>query len=247
MFFAASPPLVEIAGYAGFDFAVLDLEHSAATSGAALVDMLRAADAAGLPVLVRVPACDATVIRHAMESGAQGIVVPHVRSRQEAEAAVACVRFPLQGQRGYAGASVRATGYGLRVSGAAYKDATDAGAVVLAMAEDDAFFDAADDILSVEGISGVFFGPADYAISRGLAIGSAEAGQATSARAADAVRLAVRHGKVSMGSAAGVGRESLQALVAQGHQLVLAGSDVGLFADLCRGARQAMDGVRAGH
>lgn len=246
MFFTADAVLVEIAGAAGFDFALLDMEHSAATSGPVLLQLVRAADAAGMPVLVRVPSCDSTLIRHALESGAEGVVVPHVRSRQEAEAAVACARFPPLGQRGYAGVSVRATGYGLRQSGPAYKQATDDGALVIVMAEDDEFFALAQAIVSVPGVSGVFFGAADYAVSRGLTLGSPEATQAAAERSADVVRIAREHGRFSLGSAVRGDRESLQQALDKGHQLVLGGSDVTLFAELCRHARAAMDSALAG-
>ena len=82
------PDLVEIVGFTGFDFVMLDMEHNR-TNPETMVHLIRAAEASGLTPLVRVGANDVFLIRSAVESGAQGIVVPHVKTADEARAAMA--------------------------------------------------------------------------------------------------------------------------------------------------------------
>ncbi len=90
------PDLVEIVGYAGFDFVMLDMEHNR-TNPETMVALIRAAEVSGLTPLVRVGANDRLLIRAAVESGAQGIVVPHVKTAEEAKAAVEASHYPPEG------------------------------------------------------------------------------------------------------------------------------------------------------
>ena len=107
---AASPAQVETIGYAGFDFVILDTEHSAYDI-AGCENLVRAADAAQLPCLVRVSDNNSTSVSKVLEYGAQGIVVPHVSSQAEAEEAVSHAHYPPAGVRG-AAPSIRAAHYG---------------------------------------------------------------------------------------------------------------------------------------
>jgi 2-keto-3-deoxy-L-rhamnonate aldolase RhmA len=101
--------LVEIVGYTGFDFVMLDMEHNR-TNPETMVHLIRAAEVSGLTRLVRVGANDAFLIRSAVESGAQGIVVPHVKTAEEARAAIAASHYPPEGKCGICPA-IRASGY----------------------------------------------------------------------------------------------------------------------------------------
>jgi 2-keto-3-deoxy-L-rhamnonate aldolase RhmA len=103
------PDLVEIVGYTGFDFVMLDMEHNR-TNPETMVHLIRAAEVSGLTPLVRVGANDAFLIRSAVESGAQGIVVPHVKTADEARAAMAASHYPPEGRCGICPA-IRASGY----------------------------------------------------------------------------------------------------------------------------------------
>ncbi|NJN97984.1 MAG: hypothetical protein HC875_29855 [Anaerolineales bacterium] len=96
---AASPAQAETIGYAGFDFVILDTEHSAYDI-AGCENLVRAADAARLPCLVRVSDDNPTSVSKVLEYGAQGVVVPHVSSRAEAEDAVKKAHYPPVGVRG---------------------------------------------------------------------------------------------------------------------------------------------------
>ena len=103
------PDLVEIVGYTGFDFVMLDMEHNR-TNPETMVHLIRAAEVSGLTPLVRVGANDVFLIRSAVESGAQGIVVPHVKTADEARAAMTASHYPPEGRCGICPA-IRASGY----------------------------------------------------------------------------------------------------------------------------------------
>ena len=91
--FTYSPELIEIVGYAGFDFVMIDMEHSRVNIET-MVHCIRAAEVSGLTPLVRVTENDPGLIRSALESGAQGIVVPHVKNSREARQAMEALRYP---------------------------------------------------------------------------------------------------------------------------------------------------------
>lgn len=98
---APSPELVEIAAYAGFDFAVIDAEHGPISIGD-VVHMVRAAQAANMPVLVRVPVATKDFVLRSLDAGADGILVPQVESAAEAAAIVEESHYPPLGRRGAA-------------------------------------------------------------------------------------------------------------------------------------------------
>ncbi|MBI5441400.1 MAG: hypothetical protein HY900_09345 [Deltaproteobacteria bacterium] len=97
--YTRSPDLIEIVGYSGFDFVMIDMEHSR-VNPETMVQCIRAAEASGLTPLVRVPENNASLIRSAVESGAQGVFVPHVRDAAEARRALDALRYPPEGKCG---------------------------------------------------------------------------------------------------------------------------------------------------
>jgi len=96
-----SPELVEIVAYSGFDFVVVDAEHGSLGPNE-IVQMIRAAQAASLAVLVRVPHASKDHVLRALDSGADGVIIPQVDTETEALAAVAQCKYPPQGCRGAA-------------------------------------------------------------------------------------------------------------------------------------------------
>jgi 2-keto-3-deoxy-L-rhamnonate aldolase RhmA len=94
-----SPRLVELIGYAGADYLVIDAEHGLIDVGAA-EDMIRAAELSGVTPVVRVPSHDPKLILRYLESGAQGVMAPQVNTAEAARAVVDAVRYPPDGQRG---------------------------------------------------------------------------------------------------------------------------------------------------
>jgi 4-hydroxy-2-oxoheptanedioate aldolase len=158
-----APAQVEAAGHAGLDFVVIDTEHGAP---AGVDEHLRAADAVGLPALVRVPAPErADAIQHALDGGAAGVVVPHVRDAATARAVVAAARYPPLGARGIA-TTTRAGRQG--AAGVAEHLARAAReTVVVVQLEDAEAVPRAAEILAVEGISAALVGVADLSLSLG--------------------------------------------------------------------------------
>ena len=156
------PHVVEVLALSPLDCLVLDAEH-APFDRRDLDACIMAARAGGKPVLVRPASSAHEHILNALDCGADGVIVPHVRSAQEAREIVrACHYVP--GGRGFAGSS-RAAGYttlGMAKHRAAAKDV-----VVIAQIEDVDAVDAIEAIVAVEGIDALFIGRADLTISYG--------------------------------------------------------------------------------
>lgn len=159
-----SPLLVEMIGYAGYDFVILDLEH-VGVNPETLENMIRAAECAGLTPLVRVPSVAPETILRVLDGGAQGIVVPHVGSRAEAEAAVAASRYHPLGRRGISGG--RTTGFG-SIDLATYFERANREIMVVAMIEDRDGIDQIDAIAQVPGIDMILEGAIDLSQSLGV-------------------------------------------------------------------------------
>src|SRR5690242_3451437 len=105
-----SPPVVEVLGLIGFDFAVFDAEHGPLDLESC-EHMLRAADAVDLPVVIRIALNHPQNILRYLDIGALGAQLPMVNTGDDARAVVDAVKYPPIGKRGLAG--VRAAGYAL--------------------------------------------------------------------------------------------------------------------------------------
>lgn len=160
-----APASVEILGYAGLDYVVIDTEHGA-NDIAVVEHMVRAAEIGGLASLVRVTANDPKMILRALDVGASGILVPQVNSAAEAAQAVRAAKYGPQGERGLAGI-VRAARYGFEPVKKYIADANDRTLVVVQI-EDIKAVEALDEIVAVDGIDGLLIGPADLSQSMGL-------------------------------------------------------------------------------
>lgn len=154
--------LVEMTGLVGMDFVVLDTEHGPGDQ-IPLGQHLTAAAAAGLPALVRVGAL--SEILRVLDLGAAGIIVPHVSTVEQAQAAVRAATYPPRGDRGFATYS-RAGRLGLAGAAEHLRAAARNTAVVL-MIEDAQGVAAAEQIAAVPGVDGLFVGPADLAVALG--------------------------------------------------------------------------------
>ena len=155
--------MVEMIAYAGYDFVILDMEH-VCVNPETLEHMLRAAECAGLPALVRVPAGSVDAITRVLDAGAQGVVLPHIRTADDARSAVLASRYHPLGQRGISGG--RTTGFGT-IALADYFGQANREIMVVAMIEDAEGVDNIDAILSVPGIDMVLEGAIDLSQSLG--------------------------------------------------------------------------------
>lgn len=158
-----APWLVEVAALAGCQFILLDLEHEA-IGDEAVVGLIRTADAAGIPLLVRMPLGDRVV--PFLSAGASGIQVPHLRDRRHAEEIVEATRFRPLGRRTYY-TQTRGARYGVGIEERSWLRQANEELLVIAMLEDRHVLEQLDDILEVEGIDGFHIGTLDLADSLG--------------------------------------------------------------------------------
>ncbi len=156
------PHGVEVLALSPLDCLVLDAEH-APFDRAGLDLCILAARAGGMPVLVRPASAAPEQILNALDCGADGVIIPHIRSAAEAEAAVLACHY-LPGGRGYAGSS-RAAGY--TTFGLAAHRAAARGVTIIAQIEDAEAVADIDAIAAVVGIDALFIGRADLTISLG--------------------------------------------------------------------------------
>lgn len=158
-----SPTVIEVLGLTGLDCLCLDAEH--APFDRSTIDLCAmAALLAGIDLLVRTPSAAPEHILNALDCGATGVVIPHVRSPDEARAIAASSHYGAGG-RGYAGSS-RAAGYTTRAM-TDHLAASAARSVVIAQIEDPEGIDAIDAIAAVEGIDALFVGRVDLTVAYG--------------------------------------------------------------------------------
>lgn len=156
------PSIAEIMAAAGFDWLVLDMEHSVLELGEvqAIIQVL---DAKQCPAIVRLTSNHPDQIKRVMDAGATGVMVPMIKSAADAKAAVDGVYYPPRGQRGVGLA--RAQGYGNSFQ--AYRQWLEENAVIVAMIEHVDAVGNIDDILAVPGIDAYIIGPYDLSGSMG--------------------------------------------------------------------------------
>jgi 4-hydroxy-2-oxoheptanedioate aldolase len=153
---------VEVIAGAGFDWILLDSEHSPADLENLLGQLQAAAPYPTHPV-VRVPWNDMVNVKRVLDIGAQSLLVPYVCTAEEAKSAVANTRYPPAGVRGVAG-TTRATRFG-RIKD--YAKRAHEEICVLVQVETEAALANIEAIAAVEGVDGIFIGPADLHASMG--------------------------------------------------------------------------------
>ncbi|MGE8688045.1 MAG: 4-hydroxy-2-oxoheptanedioate aldolase [Achromobacter sp.] len=213
---------IEIVAGAGFDWLVIDGEHSPNTLQTTLAQLQSMAAYPAAPV-VRPAWNDAVQIKQILDAGAQTILVPMVQSAEEAEAAVAAVRYPPQGIRGVGSALARSSRWNRIPS---YLERANDEMCVLVQIETPRSVDALEEILAVDGVDGAFIGPADLSASMGY-LGQPDHPEVSKA-IDDAIKRIVRSGK-----AAGIlhgGIEQARHYLSLGATFVAVGVDAILLA-----------------
>jgi 2-dehydro-3-deoxyglucarate aldolase len=157
------PVAPEVMSHLGFDWLMVDTEHSPITLDT-LQMMILMAQRGGTPVIVRVPWNDMVMIKQALDVGAEGILVPMVRSAAEAQRAVEYAKYPPQGVRGWAPRA--ASDFHRRMK--EYTDEANDRTVVWVQIEHVDAVNDLDNILKIRGLDGVFVGPADLSFSMGI-------------------------------------------------------------------------------
>ena len=212
-----SPVVAELMSHIGFDWLWIETEHSSLTEENVLT-MLQAANGSDVSTCVRVPWNDKTMIKRYLDTGPDGIIIPLVNSREEAEAAVRAMKYPPVGERG-AGLS-RAQAYGLHMG--EYMATANEEVMTTLMIEHIKAVANIDEILAVEGVDSVIIGALDLSGSMGLL------GQTSDPRVEGAIQTvlaASKRAKVPCGIIT-VSPEQANERIAQGFTQIIMGIDV---------------------
>ncbi len=213
---------VEMAGIAGFDWVLLDLEHGVGDQES-LVAQVQAAAAATTAPIVRIAWNDPVRFKRVLDLGVSGVMVPYVQTADEAYAAVRAMRYPPDGVRGVASLT-RATGFGTAF--ADYFDRANRELLTVVQIETPTAVENVDQIAAVDGVDVLFIGPLDLSTALGIQ------GQYSNPHfldAVDAVTNAARnHGKAS--GTLVLDPAMLDPMVERGMTFIAMGSDGGLVA-----------------
>jgi len=156
------PAIAEIMAKSGFDWLTVDMEHSAITLHQAQ-QLVQIIELAGCVPLVRVGENNPNSIKRAMDTGAHGVIVPSVNSKEDAARAVHAVKYPPLGTRGVGLA--RAQGYGMEFE--KYKEWLNKESVVVVQIESIQAVQNLKEILRVKGVDAFIVGPYDLSGSMG--------------------------------------------------------------------------------
>jgi 2-keto-3-deoxy-L-rhamnonate aldolase RhmA len=229
-----SPVAAEICAQAGFDWLLIDLEHGSATE-ADLIPQLQAVAASGTTPLVRVEANQRQRFTKALDCGAEGVMVPRIEDAEDASLAVAHTRYAPSGVRGTA-LLHRAGAFG--IGGRENVETFNERAICIVMIENERAVLEADAIAAVDGVDGLFVGPADLTHALGIFLRTDDE---RFLAAVDTVRAATeRHGKAA--GTITTTAEDARRYRDLGFTLIAVGSDTSF---LVAGARAAADAIRS--
>ncbi|MDR8105016.1 4-hydroxy-2-oxoheptanedioate aldolase [Burkholderia cenocepacia] len=242
----ADPYVTEVLATAGFDWLLIDNEHAPNDVRSTLAQLQAVAAYASHPV-VRPVKCDTAIIKQLLDIGAQTLLLPMIDSAEQARDAVSATRYPPEGVRGVGSALARASRWN-RVPD--YLGTAASELCVLVQVETVTGLGNLRAIASIDGVDGVFFGPADLSASMGL-LGKPGAPE---------VREAIRKGIETvreLGKAAGVlapDRAFAQEYIAAGATFVAVGTDTGLLSTVAaqlaasyKGRESAYNADRGGY
>lgn len=222
----ADPYLAEISATAGFDWLLIDMEH-APNDVRSVLPQLQVISAYDSHAVVRPTKGESWMIKQLLDLGAQNILVPMVETAEQARKLVDAVTYPPKGIRGVGSALARASSFSAIPD---YLQTADDEICLLIQVENRKGMAALDEILTIEGIDGVFIGPADLAADMGY-IGNTDA---------DEVKQAILSGLdriVASGKAGGILTQDpamQKACLERGASFVATDIDVTLFAKSMR-------------
>lgn len=156
------PSIIEIMASAGFEWLVIDLEHTSIDLSMAHI-LISTIQANGIKALVRVSKNEEVIIKRVLDMGADGIIVPMIKSRSEALEAINYAKYPPVGERGVG--LFRAQKYGLEFE--KYKKWVNEELVIIAQIEHYEAVENIEKIITTDGIDGIIIGPYDLSGSMG--------------------------------------------------------------------------------
>ncbi|MCT7948710.1 aldolase/citrate lyase family protein [Ancylothrix sp. C2] len=228
----AYPAFIEICGIAGFDFAVIDMEHGPLhTLGAE--DLCRAADCAGIAPIIRVRKNDAPQIQRALDIGSAGVQVPQIEKKEDAEAVIKGAKYSPLGARGLS-FNTRAGLY--TAAGTQITDQLNENSLVVVHVEGKAGVENLNEIVSVPHIDVIFLGPYDLSQSLGIP------GQVRDPKVLELMQKSI---KIIRNSGKAVGTfadnpDTAKQWIEAGVQYVGLGVDVAIFLKACQSLIKAV-------
>ncbi|HMO56386.1 MAG TPA: aldolase/citrate lyase family protein [Roseiflexaceae bacterium] len=226
-----SPAAAETMAHVGWDWLVVDVEHSP-VGFETMVNCFRAAQLGGAVPMARVPWNDTIWIQRTLDAGAFGLVVPMVNSADDAAQVVANMKYATRGQRSSGG--VRLAPY---IDGD-YRRWADEHLAVIVMIETIQAVNNAEAILAVDGVVGCFIGPNDLALSMGLTLSDTGPGTAHEDAMLEVLRAAQKVGKAAGKHCFSAAEVTMR--IAQGFQFLALASD-GVF--MSAAAKQALSAI----
>ena len=223
----------ELVGAAGYDWALIDLEHGVGTESEALHQLEALAPTRAAP-LVRVESPHRIRANRVLDLGAEGVMFPRIETAREARGAAAALRYPPDGTRGVAG-GVRAAGFGIDFD--AYRAWAADAIVGIVQVETEAILGCLDEVAAIDGIDVLFIGPNDLSASLGIH------GQWDHHRYLEALEAVITTCR-TYGKSPGIlikRPEDLPQHLDLGFRFVACGSDAGFVAT---GARQVLSEIR---
>jgi 4-hydroxy-2-oxoheptanedioate aldolase len=228
-----SPSVAELLAHAGFDWLIVETEHNA-VDVAQVEHMLMAIDCTDAIPIVRVPSSDPVGIQRALDIGALGVIVPLVKTADEAAAIVAATRYPPRGRRSFG--PLRAANY--TFGNAEYLAEADDNILVVLILETREAVENLDAIASVPGVDALYLGPADLSLAYGLRPFDPAAEHKVTEVLAAAVEVCRRTG-VAVGHGAATA-EQVRLRYEQGITMIGYGPDYGLLASAARTGIEAL-------
>ncbi|MCC5806279.1 MAG: hypothetical protein JJU00_08110 [Opitutales bacterium] len=223
----ADATVAELMAGEAFDWICVDMEHTAADY-AALEHICRAVKASGKEVFARLQGHDAVMAKKVLDMGCDGIIVPCVNTREEAERAVAMAKYPPAGIRG--ASLARCTDYG-RGFARYFAEHNDNVLVAVMLEHVDAVTNV-EEILSVEGIDATFIGPYDLSASMNLA-GQLDHPEVRAAQNT-LLQACQRHGVAPGYHVVPTEPERVRVSIEEGFRFVALGLDTRFIIDGCR-------------
>ncbi|MGE2734239.1 HpcH/HpaI aldolase family protein [Mycolicibacterium vaccae] len=229
-----TPDVPAIAAACGYDAIYVDLEHT--TTSLETTGMLcSSALGAGIAGLVRVPSDDPSLIARVLDSGASGVIVPHVDSAAQARAVVDAARFPPVGRRSISGPNAL-SGYQPRPA-PELTAVLESRTVVAVMVESPAAVADIDAIAAVQGVDMVLIGPSDLTAEMGI---HGDYENEHFQNAVKSVAAACRNHGVALGVAGIKSLDLLERFVDLGLRFISAGTDVGMMSEAATTRAQAL-------
>ncbi|WP_101294236.1 HpcH/HpaI aldolase family protein [Halegenticoccus soli] len=235
-----SPTTVELCGELGLDFVWHDFEHAGPSpwDAEAIEALLRAADATGTELLVRLPKAEPALARKALDAGVRNVFFSRVETADELREAVRATRFRYDGDPGQRGlAAPRASRWGLADD---YATVEDREIFVGVTVENPSALDALDEILAVPELGFVFIGPYDLSVAYGH---PGEVDHPDVQEAVETIRERSLEAGVTVGGL-GFGMDDVNEKAERGYQILNVGSSIAAVSEMVSSRLEAFEGDR---